>query len=336
MDKASPIHSTAALLHDDLIDLAVALITPPFHFVLAQGLLHALPLEHLTARCLLRRRLRQTLNIPPPFSLPPPLLTPPLFHLLTVFAHALQLHLHLCDIRLQHTDGHLQILNLRDQVLLLALLLLHIQLVHVELVHAEALVLDLVRLLLGQLRNHTVNGLLRGANLILGHLPLVSSTTHHLGLRFRGGGLDLLLPGLLHVELNWEADELQVLFHQVPEISFLFLLLIAGHLVVALRLPWSQPTLRCHLRHSHRRHHHRALPSPPPRSPDTSATTTMPPPPTTTTTMAMLILCPRRREPPGVLAARGGVTHKRLLWLGAALAACESSAVQRYYGDARG
>merc|ERR1719247_3031860 len=75
--------------------------------------------------------------------------------LLTVLAGALELELHLSDLRLERLDllrerldGEREVLDLRLQVGLLALLLLSLELVRVELVHAEVLVLDLVPLLL--------------------------------------------------------------------------------------------------------------------------------------------------------------------------------------------
>eukprot|EP00972_Heterocapsa_arctica_P047470 7000829-Heterocapsa_arctica.AAC.1 len=65
---------------------------------------------------------------------------------------------------------HLEVLDLGDQVLLLALLLLRLQLVGVELVDAEVLVLDLVLLLLHQLGDHVVDGLLHARERIQLHL----------------------------------------------------------------------------------------------------------------------------------------------------------------------
>mmetsp|Transcript_65017 Transcript_65017/g.168986 ORF Transcript_65017/g.168986 Transcript_65017/m.168986 type:complete len:253 (+) Transcript_65017:182-940(+) len=97
--------------------------------------------------------------------------------LLAVLTRALQLHLHLRNLSLQGIDrlcqgldGHLQVLDLCDQVLLLTLLLLSLELVGVELVHAKVLVLDLVRLLLQKLCNHVVNSLLHARKSIQLHL----------------------------------------------------------------------------------------------------------------------------------------------------------------------
>mmetsp|Transcript_80357 Transcript_80357/g.204357 ORF Transcript_80357/g.204357 Transcript_80357/m.204357 type:complete len:372 (-) Transcript_80357:496-1611(-) len=83
----------------------------------------------------------------------------------TVLTSTLQLHLHLRDLSLQAVnclsqglDGHLQVLDLGDEILLLAVLVLGLQLVGVELVHAEVLVLDLGLLLFEELRDHVVDG----------------------------------------------------------------------------------------------------------------------------------------------------------------------------------
>ena len=64
-------------------------------------------------------------------------------------------------MRGQALDGELKTLNQGNEVLLLTIFLLNLELVCVELLNTEILVFDLICLLLTELCDHVIDGLLR-------------------------------------------------------------------------------------------------------------------------------------------------------------------------------